>query len=417
MPGGALANLRRAIERKIAASAISGEIAPPPATLQDVLAALDKRTALLSLYEGEWEGTAATFGMLVSHAACRVAVSASDLPYRMETFVLSGNAGNREGYTPALGQIAIPTMGHILSGVRRAVQDEPAPRELTLAAEEKLAALAGWAMEAIYREQADLLTGGIDRLIIVPHAAYHFAPLHLAGPPGNPIADDFLVTYLPSPDQLIPRQPPVPERSKRAAIFALSYADQPQLPYLESSAAEGTLLGDVLGVQPVLDADATKTAVVTALENARWVHLRAHGALDPDASMFQTIFLSAAGEDDGRLLAYEVASLNLRGLELVTLGACETSLGRVDISDNLRGLPAAFLTAGANAVIGTLWQVTDTASTAFFTALYRSLTQEDTTVTEAFGTAQRKAREQCPEYRDWGAFYLTGGHGMQRSAR
>ena len=80
-PGGALANLRRAIERKIAASAISGENAPPPAALQDVLAALDKRTALLTLYEGEWEGTAATFGMLISHTTCCVAVSASDLPY------------------------------------------------------------------------------------------------------------------------------------------------------------------------------------------------------------------------------------------------------------------------------------------------------------------------------------------------
>jgi hypothetical protein len=416
-PGGALANLRRAIERKIAASAISGENAPPPAALQDVLAALDKRTALLTLYEGEWEGTAATFGMLISHTTCCVAVSASDLPYRLETFVLSRNPGEHEGYAPAQGQIAIPPMGHVLSGVRRTVQEEPAPRDLAPEAEEELAALAGWALEAVYRERASLLAAGIDRLIIVPHAAYHFAPLHLAGPPGKPIADDFLVTYLLSPDQLIRTKPPVSPRSTRAAVFALSYADQPQLPYLESSAAEGTLLGSVLGVQPALDADATKTAVVAALENARWVHLCAHGALDPDAPMFQTVFLSAAGEDDGRLLAHEVASLNLRGLELVTLGACETSLGRVDISGNLRGLPAAFLTAGANAVIGTLWQVTDTASTVFFTALYRSLTQEGATVIEAFGTAQREARQQCPEYRDWGAFYLTGGYGVLGNLR
>ena len=136
--------------------------------------------------------------------------------------------------------------------------------------------------------------------------------------------------------------------------------------------------------------------------------------LDADAPMFQTVFLSPGDENDGRLLAYEVASLDLRGLELVTLGACETSLGRVDVSDNIRGLPAAFLTAGANAVVGTLWEVTDTACAAFFAALYRSLTQEGATIMEAFRTAQRKTRDQYPEYRDWGAFYLTGGYGIRK---
>jgi hypothetical protein len=413
-PGGALANLRRAIERKIAVSIIPDGSVPPPTTLQDVLAALDNRTALLALYEGECDGNAATFGMLISHAACRMAVAADEMPL-LETVIRTvRNAGKNEGYVPSQGHILVPSLGHILSGVRRAVQEEPAPRNLSRAAEEQLAALAGWALGAVYQERASLLAAGIDRLVVVPHAAYHFAPLHLAGPAGQPIADDFLVTYLANVDQLILSRPAVAERRERAAVFALSYADQPRLPDLASSATEGRLLGSVLDVQPVLDADATKGAVIAALESARWVHMCAHGMLDADAPMFQTVFLSPGDENDGRLLAYEVASLGLRGLELVTLGACETSLGRVDISDNIRGLPAAFLTAGANAVIGTLWEVTDTACTAFFAALYRSLTQEGATIMEAFRTAQRKTRDQYPEYRDWGAFYLTGGYGIRK---
>lgn len=417
-PGGSLANLRRAIERKIAAAIISGQDAVSPVTLSDVLERLGERTAMLTLYEGEREGIAATFGMLISHAGCRMAVASSDIPYLEETSLAAVDAQEHDGYIPAYGHFSIPALGQVLSGVRRAVQEEPAPRNLTLAAEEDLAALAGWALEAVRQERASLLAAGIDRLVIVPHAAYHFAPLHLAGPAGRPLADDFLVTYLANPDQLTLRRPAVPDRRRdRAAVFALSYRGQPRLPCLESSAAEGDNLGRILYVRPVLDADATKAAVIAALESTRWVHLRAHGMLDPDAPMFQTVFLSPSGEDDGRLLAHEIASLDLRGLELVTLGACQTSLGRVDISDNLRGLPSAFLTAGANAVIGTLWEVTDTVSTSFFSALYRFLTKQNATVAEAFGAAQREARKDCPEYRDWGAFYLTGGYDMSKDLR
>lgn len=104
-----------------------------------------------------------------------------------------------------------------------------------------------------------------------------------------------------------------------------------------------------------------------------------------------------------------MAGLDLRGLELVTLGACETALGRVDLSDNLTGLPSLLLAAGAQAVIGTLWEVYDEAATTFFTTLYDALARGGADVAQAFRTAQRETRNRFPEYRDWGAFYLTGG--------
>jgi CHAT domain-containing protein len=85
-------------------------------------------------------------------------------------------------------------------------------------------------------------------------------------------------------------------------------------------------------------------------------------------------------------------------------------LGRIDLSDNLRGLPAALLLAGAGAVIGTLWEVSADASTTFFTQLYGSLRADDKDLIGAFGVAQRATRSVHREYRDWGAFYLTGGY-------
>jgi CHAT domain-containing protein len=146
------------------------------------------------------------------------------------------------------------------------------------------------------------------------------------------------------------------------------------------------------------------------LETCRYVHLRAHGQHNVDAPLFQTVFLAPSRGYDGRLRAHEVLALNLRGLEVVTLGACETALGRIDVSDNLRGLPAAVLLAGAHAVVGTLWPVMAEASTMFFTEFYRRVAKDGDDLIGAFAHAQSATRSGYPEYRDWGAFYMTGGY-------
>ena len=92
---------------------------------------------------------------------------------------------------------------------------------------------------------------------------------------------------------------------------------------------------------------------------------------------------------------------------MITLSACETALGRYDITDNLRGIPASLLQRGARTIIGTLWPVETYTSHDFFTALYRELRQ-GRSILDAFTTAQRQTRERHPQYRDWGAFNLIG---------
>ncbi|WP_075024262.1 CHAT domain-containing protein [Actinomadura madurae] len=59
----------------------------------------------------------------------------------------------------------------------------------------------------------------------------------------------------------------------------------------------------------------------------------------------------------GRVFAHDILKTDLRGVELVTMSACESALGRFDINDNLHGLPAALLSAGAAAIVGCLWPV------------------------------------------------------------
>jgi CHAT domain-containing protein len=145
-----------------------------------------------------------------------------------------------------------------------------------------------------------------------------------------------------------------------------------------------------------------------AIREVDYLHIAAHGSQDVEAFWYHCLYLNPDEDDSGgRLFAHQILGLDLRGLELVTLSACESALGRYDLNDNLRGLPAAFLLAGAATVIGALWPVTAAVATLFFEELYSCLLNGHPK-RDAFHRAQRVTRQAYPEYRDWGAFTFIG---------
>jgi CHAT domain-containing protein len=92
--------------------------------------------------------------------------------------------------------------------------------------------------------------------------------------------------------------------------------------------------------------------------------------------------------DDGILTASEVAHLDLRGVDLAVLSACETGLGNVAGGEGVFGLQRAFQVAGARSVITSLWKVDDEATAALMSLFYYKLWCEQKPTLQALREAQ-----------------------------
>jgi CHAT domain-containing protein len=203
--------------------------------------------------------------------------------------------------------------------------------------------------------------------------------------------------------------------------IAQSEFDRVSLPALPGTAREAKILGDVAtrsGWSPnVAVGDKASEKALSGSSTPGILHLATHGfylggnsalaadqsmrgmavkqAVDPGAGavnlpelspMIQsgialsgalnTLSLWSKGQapepaNDGILTALDVAGLDLKGTWLVTLSACETGVGDARSGEGVFGLKRAFMMAGAQNLLMTLWPVSDETTPEIMGDFYR----------------------------------------------
>ncbi len=156
--------------------------------------------------------------------------------------------------------------------------------------------------------------------------------------------------------------------------------------------------------------------------NLAFIHPNIEGdILDEDSVLLRSFLVMAGGNrlirqhnkinEDGLLTAAEIASLDLRHVDIVSLSACESGRGEF-LGYDIIGLQRAFKRAGANTIIMSYGKVDDEATKILMVEFYRNLMSGKSKL-QSLKDAQKylrsveKGKYNKPE--NWASFIMLDG--------
>jgi CHAT domain-containing protein len=111
--------------------------------------------------------------------------------------------------------------------------------------------------------------------------------------------------------------------------------------------------------------------------------------------------------ESGILTAYEAMNLNLDQTDLVVLSACETGLGEIQNGEGVFGLQRAFLVAGAETLIMSMFKVDDEATQKLMVKFYKKW-MDSGNKRQSFVEAIKELRNEYKDPYFWGSFIMMG---------
>ena len=360
-----------------------------------------------------------------------------------DTLLLEYHLGEERSYLWLLSQnrlesFLLPPRAEVEELARRAYSLLMRSDRIThrVPAEQALRALSSMLLSPVAGKLAD------HRLAVVTGGALEYLPFAALPSPTDPrrrLVEEHEIVHLPSasvlaalrrravrrdhPSHLLailgdPVFEPEDERlGGRAASPASPQLGLPALHRLHHASREAETIATVARSRgEVLVAtgfDAQRQLVVGgSLSSYSILHFATHGVLHAEQPELSALVLSHYRADgsslDGRLPLYEIASLHLNA-DLVVLSACRTALGKEVRGEGLLGLPRGFLSAGAQRVLVSLWNVDDESTAELMTRFYQQLLVAGRTPAAALRAAQCS---MLTEHRyapyHWAAFVLQG---------
>jgi CHAT domain-containing protein len=293
--------------------------------------------------------------------------------------------------------------------------------------------------------------GGVVRLIISPDGDLNLVPFEaLVNESGRYLIERYAMSYVSSGRDLLRMQMPRPAGTG-PVVFADPLFGEPGTasvpPHRQTTATQtarrSVTSGETLSTvyfTPLAataeEANAIKAlfpdavlftgsraskATLQQVEAPRMLHIASHGFFLQDAHVNGENPLLRAGlalaganlphesHESGILTALEASSLNLWGTQLVTLSACDTGIGEIRNGEGVYGLRRAFVLAGAEALVMSLWPVSDSIAretmVAYYTGLRAGLGRGDALRQAKLALLKRTVR-QHPFY--WASFIQSG---------
>lgn len=278
-------------------------------------------------------------------------------------------------------------------------------------------------------EAADLATILLDpvrecvaahrRVVIIPFGPLNAVPFHALPFDGGLLADEHVVSYLPTAALLLEGTPfdaPIADgRSLVVGDPAFDSSAYPDLERLEGSAVEARYVAARLGTRALIADEAREDDLRAQMADLSILHFAAHGHLDDVAPSTSSLVL--AGRDE--LTVADLIGLRLDA-DLAVLSACDSGRGTATLGGDLVGLTRGLIAAGVRRCVVSLWPVDDVAACVTMAAFYDRLTTGQSPAL-ALWEAQRALRSMSADdiadrYRDMGGAASAGDRSRRRGS-
>lgn len=268
---------------------------------------------------------------------------------------------------------------------------------------------------------ADPLASAQGRaLVLVPMDELHKMPFaELRRKDGQPLAANWVLSFAPSATLYLHAAERATRRTGARGMVLLvgdpAFDHQRWSAFLNLPGSRNEVR-ELAGIYPdavtLLGKAASREALLRLAPQAELIHFAGHAVLNSRRPEESVLLLASEREDSsGALYQHEIYRLELAAAPLVVLSACESGnlVGESDAS--LSSLSRAFLSAGASAVVGSLWPVVDDSAAFLMVAFHRAL-REGRAPAEALRAAQLdylgNERLVSADPHGWSAFQILG---------